>query len=958
MSCPDENQLIELVQGLISPDRSREIHGHIDACVTCRRLLAAYARASSAERDPESAELEAASTVADRYTIIDVVGTGAMSVVYAAYDRVLDRRIALKVLRDTNPRQAGRLEREARVMAKLASPHVVPVYDVGLINGRMFLTAELVSGSTLATWIAAERDHPWRQVVGVFLQAARGLAAAHAAGVAHRDFKPSNVLIGEDGRVRVADFGLAHQVVEAPVTNASNAAPAPVALGSASTRTSASCGTPASCAPTLPEVSDETRHPADPAMTRTGWLLGTPAYMAPEQLRGEPADARSDQFAFCVSMFEALHGYRPFGAPDGRTLQDLLAAIMHGTRARTTRRLPGRIVRLIDRGLASDPAHRARSREVVVSELERSLVRPGVRPTSIVAAIAIALVCGAAGIEATSSSEDPPVTSCADGAGVIDQIWSQQQRTRLLESFGRLRPSNAIANLSMTHIVDDWVGGWRLARVAACRADEEHRIARVACLDQDLHELRAQLAVWDTADTEVVDRAITTARELPAPADCATRGGQPIPPPIAIQLANLHALERAGHARAAKPGIDELLRLMTTRQEPTTSAAVLLEAGRIAFANGELEPARAYLVRAAREAGGAGADDNLIDALLLQSSVVIDQGRPVDSLGQLDAAQAIMARIGIDRSQRLGRVRAAALIQVGRSLDAIAELRPLIAILDARTPPDPATQIDLASALGVLAGAYTERGEPSQAHDLLTRTLDLEISVLGPNHPEVGKTLHDLATSDERLGRYDDATERLTRARAIFVGAYGERHTLVGNTDLSLAGLALHRGKLDDARILYKAAQATLAGLLPADHPDVALIEYGLGALERDSDHCGDAIPHYERVLAIYERTGVAGMKHGRLLVNLSACLSEGRRWIEARTRVEHGLAELVAAQATDHDQAEAWMLLADLNWRDGQRTKAIALTNQVIVATKDDPDPAFQELHSYARDQLAMWTR
>src|SRR5262245_15978197 len=215
MACPDPNRLVEYVEGLLPGDAARTIDEHVDDCPSCRRVLASFALGS---RDDDSDRGVAVELAAERYAILDVVGTGAMSVVYAAHDRVLDRKVAFKVLRDRDPGRAERLQREARAMARLAHPNVVPVHDVGVRDGRMFLTSELVTGTTLAAWLAEPR--PWPAVVDMFVQAGRGLAAAHAAGIAHRDFKPSNVLIGDDGRVRVADFGLARSAggsAKAPV---------------------------------------------------------------------------------------------------------------------------------------------------------------------------------------------------------------------------------------------------------------------------------------------------------------------------------------------------------------------------------------------------------------------------------------------------------------------------------------------------------------------------------------------------------------------------------------------------------------------------------------------------------------------------------------------------------------------------------------------------------------------
>ncbi|MBL8743732.1 MAG: serine/threonine protein kinase, partial [Myxococcales bacterium] len=225
-----------------------------------------------------------------RYRVIGRLGEGGMGAVLAAHDPELDRTVALKILHESAGDERGelrdRLAREARAMAKLAHPNVVAVYDVGAdpASGQLFVTMELVDGTTLRDWLRTPRSS--RAILDVFMAAGTGLAAAHAAGLVHRDFKPENVLVGRDGRVRVGDFGLARPPRGAAASDA----------------------------------------PLSPTLTRTGAIIGTPAYMAPEQFLGEAADARSDQFAFAVALFEALRGERPFAGASLRELSENVVA--------------------------------------------------------------------------------------------------------------------------------------------------------------------------------------------------------------------------------------------------------------------------------------------------------------------------------------------------------------------------------------------------------------------------------------------------------------------------------------------------------------------------------------------------------------------------------------------------------------------------------------------------------
>ena len=274
-----------------------------------------------------------------RFRVLRPLGAGGMSVVYAAYDEKLDRRIALKLLRGgETPDSQPRLLREAQAMARLAHPNVVAVHEVGTWNDQVYVAMEFVKGRDLRTWLAEAPQHH-ADVVEVFTAAGRGLAAAHHAGIVHRDFKPANVLLGDDGRVRVVDFGLARTGNEQ-----------------------------------LPDLS-HTRLPAPitsltTSLTMTGALVGTPAYMSPEQHAGRLADARSDQFSFCVALWEGLYGVTPFA---GQTLTALAEEVVAGRIAPVPEdsNVPAWLRRVLLRGLAVDPAARWPSMDDLLDELAR-----------------------------------------------------------------------------------------------------------------------------------------------------------------------------------------------------------------------------------------------------------------------------------------------------------------------------------------------------------------------------------------------------------------------------------------------------------------------------------------------------------------------------------------------------------------------------------------------------------
>jgi tRNA A-37 threonylcarbamoyl transferase component Bud32 len=286
-----------------------------------------------------------------RYEIETAIGRGAMGAVYAAQDPDLARRVAVKLLRadalseDARQKMRVRLLREAQAMARLSHPEVITVYDVGAFGDQLFVAMEYVEGDTLRRWRAA-RHRRYEEILAVYERAGSGLAAAHEAGLVHRDFKPDNVLVGHDGRVRVTDFGLARSAAQPPSGNR----------------------------PVSDHAERSNERPLALTLTRTGSLLGTPAYMAPEQLRGDVADARSDVFSFCVALYEALYGERPF---EGSTMQQLRRAIDEGAvrPSPVITRVPAWVRGVLLRGLRSAPEERYASMRALLTALREANAR-------------------------------------------------------------------------------------------------------------------------------------------------------------------------------------------------------------------------------------------------------------------------------------------------------------------------------------------------------------------------------------------------------------------------------------------------------------------------------------------------------------------------------------------------------------------------------------------------------
>ncbi|MFO0632041.1 MAG: serine/threonine-protein kinase, partial [Nannocystaceae bacterium] len=342
MRCLDDESALALVEQRLEPRLRAAWLAHAGRCDDCRALLATLTRALSSA----PAAALAAGVRVGPYTLRERLGHGGMGEVWSARDARLGRDIAIKLLHSS--RSDARLLREARILARLVHPNIVAVHDVGRAPAGVWIAMERVDGVTLAAWARAGH-HRSHEILAVYRQAALALAHAHAAGVVHRDFKPHNAMLGRDGRVRVLDFGLAAAIEDREVIT-----------------------------PSEPSPSDDA-----PGERRRTLVGGTPGYMAPEQLRGQPASPAADQFAFCVALWEALTGVKPF---IGASASAVAHAVLH---ERPTRRgpMPAAIERALRRGLDRDPARRHADMAALLRALRS---RPRWQPWAVLGATAAA----------------------------------------------------------------------------------------------------------------------------------------------------------------------------------------------------------------------------------------------------------------------------------------------------------------------------------------------------------------------------------------------------------------------------------------------------------------------------------------------------------------------------------------------------------------------------------------
>ncbi len=511
--------------------------------------------------------------VIGRYVVLGLVGRGGMGEVYAAYDPELDRKIAVKLLRGhaagaADPASRLRLLREAQAIAKLSHPNVVVVYDVGTFQDSVFIAMEFVEGNTVGFWMKAE-PRPWREVLKIFLAAGRGLASAHAAGMVHRDFKPDNVMVTRDGQVRVMDFGLARQLGEgeepAALETSSVRMRALPSLGEASAEIDPDAtarlgpgGAPRVAAPSSGSYLRE-------KLTQTGALVGTPAYMAPEQFAAQPTDARTDQFSFCVALYEALYGDRPF---EGDTLVTLMANVVSGTirevpSTSSGDSVPAQLRKVLLVGLEPDPGKRHASMSDLLQALESSL-GTGRRSRLTVAAAFALVALAVTGVRLSSSRE---VALCAGAGARLGGIWEigagsprKEAMRAAFERNGKGHGAQIFASVS--GLLDSYASAWAHMYQDACEATHvrgeqsaEALDLRMACLGQRLSNVRALTDLLTSANTSVVENAVSAAGSLPTLERCADIEmlRSVVPPPDQKTRERVEAI-RANIARARAMG--------------------------------------------------------------------------------------------------------------------------------------------------------------------------------------------------------------------------------------------------------------------------------------------------------------------------------------------------------------------------------------------------------------------
>jgi tetratricopeptide (TPR) repeat protein len=887
-------------------------------------------------------------SVVDRYTLLEKVGAGGAGWVYSAYDAKLDRKVALKVLRRRSEEYEALLMREARAMARLSHPNVVAVFDTGVIGERVYLAMEFVHGGSLRRWQRSAR-RGWREVVRAYIEAGHGLSAAHAAGLVHRDFKPDNVLVTEEGAVKVADFGIARSFEERKPVEVPIVEPAEPP-------------SPADAPPTIPPPLDSVPSgdvlSAD--MTLQGTLRGTVGYMAPEQFLNETIDARTDQFAFCVSLYEALYGERPF---PGSTAEEVSAATLLGVvrEAPNGSDIPARIRRILVRGLQRDRERRYSSMEALIDDLLRDPARLRAR----LALVALSVgALAATGVWAQRAMATRQGQLCAGADSEAREVWSSEVQAGIERALVATGLPYAQDTWQRTRAqIDSYLGQWRAMHTEACRATRvDHKQPepvmdlRMACLEHARQAVHALAQTLDNADAKVVAEAVPAALSLPKLDVCADvkalRASEPLPDDAAkraeiqalrAELAAATAKLDAGRYADARTDAEGLLtRARATGYHSLTAEILLVAALAGTSLGGVAREVRTEEVRqAAIEADLGGADS----ARARAAAQLMDCMHYTCLAGTDLWSWARFAEAALDRSgdQGIGRVEwlgaRAHLAWSAGALQESLELNQAGLATARRAGLSPRYVARFLSGIsgtqvrmGLLIDAARTAGD---ADELIARTF-------GPEHPMRVDTLQNRAFV---LAEADDPGGAIVFTRqAIAIAEKSSPDSpllpvLYGNAGDELNGIHDYAGAFDAGTKaialglrLYGPERAKMLILLT--HINLAEALRGMGRND-------EAIIHASETLTGLEGLPPGGRATPELVALVELGIAELRvgRTRDAAASLERAVSlannpDLEKSAQVDGNLVDARFYLAQALWQLGQRTPRVRELAEAALAT------------------------
>ena len=903
----------------LSERQRHALESHLERCDSCRQtadLCRASAvsngspppeRSSPAPPQPARDDLEVGSVVGS-HVVLRHLGSGGMGSVYMGYDPMLERRVALKVLRSDaflpSEREVAqaRLVLEGQAQARLSHPNVAGVYEVVRRGDDVVLVLEYIEGAALRTWLRQERRTA-DEVLAVFRQAGAGLAAAHESNVIHRDLKPSNIMVGRDGRVCVADFGLA-------------------------------------------VVSARVHASREQTTTESRGYAGTLGYIAPEILEGGPATPRSDQFSFCVALYESLFGALPFR---GTSIDEFIEATRRGpTTMAAGLRVSRRVRRALVRGLQSDPGQRFASMQALIDAL---VDRPSYR------AIVVGSGIAAAGLAAVLAV--PATEPCAQPHRHLADVWAGPRRDAIRSAvLGKEKQVGSTIWSSVSELVDDYARRWTDIRRKACEATYVHREQsdqlldlRMACLDARLAAMRALGDQLLSPDMEISGKAIIAASKLPSLDPCSNRQALLDQTPLPKQ---------------------------TEQREAISDIRAQLESAMTFDLMGRYQRAFDEAKRAATAADALGWAP-------LQAEAQYVLGRTANHTRDTDLELQAFHRAGAlalasSHAEVLAKTNISMVHAVGINQAKPAESEVWVAWSKAALAAygnDPLLQ---ARRLENVAVVLFARGEYQEAARLERRGLELRVKALGEDHPLVGDSLYNLAASEIRAGEVGAAIKHLQRARTIFRTRFGQLSPRMSIT-LNLLGviqmqtgqltaalesfregrhideqirgkkddqyydtieneaLTLHRlGNADEAHSIFNNMIPQLVAILGPDHPRISIVKGYLAMVLVKLGRYAEA----ERLaLAALEGIQASFSQDHPELANAATALGQVAL---ARNEVAQSLKYLEQAHAirsaNDSDPYRRWLTgfaLAQARWRQGNRSDEAIATAQAALDQIED---------------------
>ncbi len=754
-----------------------------------------------------------------RYVIVEPIGAGGMGQVYSAVDPELGRKVAIKLVLGeadgSKMKSAGqaRLVREAQAMAQLSHPNVVSVFDVGLLGNQVFLAMEYVDGRTLTRWVDETPRH-WRETLALFQEAGRGLLAAHQAGLMHRDFKPDNVLIGRDGRVRVTDFGLARTTSTAPESHEA----IPIVISTTE--------------------SDSGRNSLSSPLTNPDGVIGTPGYIAPEQYLGRTSDARSDQFAFAVTLFRALFKQRPF---PGESPIELFQSVTEGKVSIPPvgpSTAPRWVLKVLLKALNVDPTQRYAGMEEMLQALGKDPRIAVQRALTVVATVGLIVVAGVTYARALNQQS----LVCQGLERPIRSLWNDTVEKNLQGAFlgtGETYAADTWARVRTSF--DTFDRAWVSMRADSCEAtrvrgeqSEEVMTLRTGCLDSKLREFKTLLELYATPDTRMLATAAEASQKLgdihacgdvqqllapvKPPADAATRERVQ---GVRDELAETNALYNAGKSQLAMQRLQTALQESTQLAYGPVKAEVLLRLAVMHDRLGDFRTGSQIAKEALWLALEVKHDRVFAEAAIeLVYLVGCALALPEAGLEFAKLADATLRRMGDGNPELVATLliqTAAVFNRQGRGQEAIPKLTEALSLLEKTPGADPLLVAVAYHGLGMAHGML-EDGHQLEMH---RRAIEVVSTHLGAEHPYIAVQLANLGIVFREKGQYAQALAALEESLRIQERSVSEPNDVrLAKTILEVGELHQSQGHDREALPFLEKALAIFEARLPPDHSE------------------------------------------------------------------------------------------------------------------------------------------